>query len=246
MNKQMREKREERYRQLTAIHQRIRDEFGTTEPKAIERAFIERRETTATLHQQIEDLRRDREELETQIGKVQGAIEEQEFTTASGVGVRRMTAEGARIIESTRKELRTSERELEAFQTHQKDVFSGIAHLIDLLSLVTPDQNEIPKSFPSVMDWIIAKVTRFQEVIGEEDISYADLVNHQVFLAYRAREARPEGDVKKSMKRLDMFKRGPREQKGDVQTRVLDRTAVKAAAQRYVQEAHVQKRTTRK
>jgi hypothetical protein len=246
VNKQIREKREERYRQLTAIHQRIREQLGTNEPKAIEELFIERRETSETLHRQIEDLQRDREEIKIQISKMQGAIEEQEFTTASGAGVQRMTAEGAKIVQSTKKELRTSERQMEAFQTHQKEVFSGIAHLIDLLSLVTPDQNKIPKNFPSVMDWVIATVTQFQKAVVEEDISYTELVNPQVFMSYCARESRPEGEVKKPTKRLDLFKRSAREQKGDVQTRVLDRAAVKAAAQRYVQQAQPQKRTARK
>jgi hypothetical protein len=73
VNKQMREKREERYRQLAAIHHRIHDQFGTTEPTAIERIFVERRETSETLHRQIEDLQRDREEMKIQISKLQGA-----------------------------------------------------------------------------------------------------------------------------------------------------------------------------
>jgi hypothetical protein len=94
-----------------------------------------------------------------------------------------MTAEGAKIIERTKKELCTSEREMEALQTRQREVFFGIGHLIDLLSLVMPDQNRIPKNFPSVMDWIIETVAHFRKAVAEEDFSSTDLVNPQVFMA---------------------------------------------------------------
>jgi hypothetical protein len=50
MNRQIRERQEERYRQMLVQAERIREEFGTNDPKEIETVFVERRQTTATLH----------------------------------------------------------------------------------------------------------------------------------------------------------------------------------------------------
>jgi hypothetical protein len=241
-NKMAREKREERYRQAMVQYDRVRDEFGTTDAKEIEKVFIDRRGTSACLQQQIDDLRRNREELNAQVEKVRLAIEEQEFTTAKGVGVRRMTSEGSQILNNTRRQLRASERELEAFHTHQKAVLSGIAHLLDIVSLVTTDEDTIPSTFPGVMEWVNRKVSICQSTIDEEDATFIPLVNQQVYATYKSRMAPGEEEIKRPAKATDGFKRRAKDQKGDVQTRVLDRGAVKAAAVRAVQLVHQQKR----
>jgi hypothetical protein len=241
-NKLAREKKEERYRQVLAQFDRIKDGFGTTDPRAIEKVFIERRTTSACLQQQIDDLKRNRDELNAQIEKVRLAIEEQEFTTAKGVGIRRMTSEGSKILMDTQKQLRASERELEAFHTHQRTVLSGIAHLLDVMNLVTTEQDLIPATFPGIVEWITEKVKVCQEALQEEDTSFIPLVNQQVYAAYKSRVVPGEEEVKKPSRTTDGFKRRAKDQKGDVQTRVLDRAAVKAAASRAVQLAHQHKR----
>jgi hypothetical protein len=245
-NKLARERKEERYRQVLAQYDHLRDEFGTTNPKDIEQIVIERRTTAASLHQQIEDLRTNRDQLNSQIAKLKIAIEEQEFTTAKGAGIRRMTAEGSKILMDTKAQLKVSERQLNAFHSHQKQVLSGIAHLLDLVGLVTKSEEEIPKNFPAILDWISQKVTVCQEALEDEDAAFVPLVNPQVYATFQARALPQEEEVRKPVKKADGFKRGTKDQKGEVQTRVLDRNAVKAAANRAVQLTHQHKRGAHK
>lgn len=242
MNKQLRERREEKFRQVSAEYEKIQAAFGTTDPKTIHKFFQDKRDTTTCLNQQIQDLKKAIKATRKQIDKLKLEIEEQEFTTARGVGNSRMMREGRNILAENKSKLKKKDREIEAFQEHQKQVCSGIAHLVDLLSLVTQEESSIPTNFPAILDWVTEKASHYQNEIESEETNFTDEVNPQVYCQYKARTGVVEEEVRKSTKRDTTFRRQAREQKGDVQTRVLDRNAVKAAAAKAMQMAQQQKR----
>lgn len=242
MNRQLREKREEKFRQASVLYERVREAFGTNDPDAIETMFREREDTSHTLNDQISALKVSCKKVQKEIDSVQMQIEEQEFTTARGVGSQRMLHEGGNIMGRNEGRLRRRDRKIEAFQDHQKQVCVGIAHFVDLLSLVTCEAETVPSSFPDLADWVTAKAVRFREMLEDEDSPLIRYINTTAYLAYKARNGELEEEVKKHVKREGGFKRAPKDQKGDVQTRVLDRNAVKAAAAKALQVAQQQRR----
>lgn len=239
MNKQLRERREEKFRAVSVEYEKIREAFGTNDPKEIQGYFDEKRRTTECLNQQIADLKKSIKAIRKEIDRVKLEIEEQEFTTARGVGNTRMMREGRQIQDKTKAKLKKQERKIEAFHDHQKQVCAGIAHLVDMLSLVTQDETTIPTNFPAILDWVTEKATHYQEEIENEDAEFMSTVNQQVYCQYKNRGGVPEEEVKKP-RRETTFRRLAKDQKGDVQTRVLDRNAVKAAAAKAVQLAQQQ------
>ena len=86
MNKQLRERCEEKFRVVAAEYEKIRDAFGTNDPKVVQKYFDEKRQTTECLNQQIADLKKSIKAIKKQIDRLKLEIEEQEFTTARGVG----------------------------------------------------------------------------------------------------------------------------------------------------------------
>jgi hypothetical protein len=246
MNKQAREKREERYRQVLGVYEKIHDSFGTNDPGAIAKVFTERRDTSNTLNKQIEDLKQVNQKLGHEIDSMNVAIDEMEFTMAKGVGSQRMTAEGSKILTETQKKLQRNERKMEAFHSHQKDVLAGVAHLVDILGLVTVEDEDLPLTFAGLVEWVMGRMEKVQIVIDAEDESMIPLVNPVVYQSYVNRNGPPvEVETKKPPKRGEGGRRA-REQKGDIQTRVLDRAAVKAAALKAVTLAHQVKKPVHK
>ena len=153
-----------------------------------------------------------------------------------------MMRKGRQILEKTKEKLKKKERKIEAFHDHQKQVCAGIAHLVDILSLVTHDESSIPTNFPGILDWVTDKACHYQKEVDNEDADFMGIVNQQVYCQYKSRTGVVEEEVKKTTKRESTFTRLAKDQKGDIQTRVLDRNAVKAATAKAVQQAQQQQR----
>ena len=240
INKAAREKREEKFRQVSSVYESIRDFFGTTEPEKIEKFFVERRETSATLQKQIEDLKVACAELTKRSDRLKSEIEEAEYTSSKGVGGNRLLSEGHSILNQKREEKKTKQRELEAVARHQKSISSGCAHLAEVLAMVQLEDEEVGDGPDEVLKWVKSKITAIREALENEDQEFLPMVNKTVFAQQKAKEEamfQPE-DQKKVTKNTTSFKRGAKDPKLDIQNRVLDRQTVKAMAARAIQSEH--------
>ena len=235
INKAAREKREEKFRQVSSLYEQIRDFFGTTEPEKIQQFFLERRQTTETLQKQIEDLKVACAELQRQSDKLKSQIEEAEYGSAKGVGGSRLLAEGESILKSKKAQKRIKTRELEAVAQHQKSVSAGCAHLVEVLALVQPEDEEVDDRPDGMLKWVKDKIVQLREALGNDDQEFLPMVNKTVFAQQKAKEDSFEQEEHRKTKGQSTLKRTTRDAKLDVQNRVLDRQAVKMLSARAMQ-----------
>jgi hypothetical protein len=229
MNRAAREKREEKFRTVEQLFESIRDFFGTNDPHKIHEFFEERRQTSATLQQQIRELREACATLESQCDRLKSEIEEAEYTSAKGVGSARLLAEGRLRLAQGIEKRKKAERELEAVEQHQKTVSAGAFHLKEILSIV--EDEEQPEEPKDAMRWVHEKVIKIQEALANEDQSWLEFVNKESFVQQKLREdaALEPDDQHRKVVKTQGFKR-TKDAKLDVTTRVLDRNQVKVAA----------------
>ena len=237
MNKAAREKREERYRQVSAVYEEIRDRFGTSDPEKIQAFFTERKETSKTLQKQIEDLKADIAVLEKQSSQLKSALEEAEYASSKGVGGNRLLTEGKKILVSKKNELHEYNKRMAALENHQKSIASGVLHLAEVMNLVQAEDEELPQETDQILKWCNEKCTYIKNALNEEDEDFISLVNKPAFVALVARtdvafDMQQVDSSKMHRRPLDQHKRQPKETKLDIQTRVLDRTQVKQQAQK--------------
>jgi hypothetical protein len=228
-NRQQREKREEKLRHAQQESERIRDFFGTNEPKKIQTFFLERRETTKTLSRQIEELRKICRDLEAEANRLKSQIEEAEYTSAKGVGTARLLAEGRQMLSEKWYGKRKAERELAAVAQHQKTVATGAFHLKELLNIVEGDEQvDEPKD---ALAWVGQKVMQIREAFDSEDLDWTKFANMENFNIQRMKEeaALEPDDPHRKVTKTQGLKR-TKDNKLDVTTRVLDRSQVKALA----------------
>jgi hypothetical protein len=243
LNKAAREKREERFRQVSALYEDIRDVFGTNDPNAIAKFFTDRRETTATLQKQIEDLKAACEVLQRQSDQLKSAIEEAEYASSKGVGGNRLLSEGNRMLVDKQGQLTRDQREVAAVEVYQKGVVAGVAHLADVMCLVQPEEEAVPLEPDAQLKWIKDKVVLMKGKLDEEDVEFLPLVNKPVFATqYAAMERQLNGEDPTPKPKPKPDVRRGRDKAGDVQSRVLDRAAVKMQAKAAVLAATTQKK----
>lgn len=264
LNKAAREKREERYRQVSSVYEEIRDRFGTNDPEKIKGFFDKRRETTKTLEKQIEDLKVACTELGKKSEHLKSALEEAEYASSKGVGGNRLLSEGKKILNQKREELLQNRKKMSVQEQHQRQIKAGIYHLLEVMALVRnpsdqiqtdveggetePVQNEngeevnSASSSEQILKWCREKVRSLKEALAEdEDRDFVSLVNTREFVNIVQRTEvnfdmeKVQSDKINRHRPLDQHKRQPKENKGDMQTRVLDRQQVKMQAQKAFQ-----------
>jgi hypothetical protein len=117
-----------------------------------------------------------------------------------------------------------------------------VAHLVDVLALVTLEGEAVPTTFAGILDWAKGKGITCRGALQSDDVSFIDITNPSVYSQLVLKSGYgSEEEVKKTTKRGDLFKRPGKDHKGDVQTRVMDRAAVKAASARAAQTLQAQK-----
>ena len=248
INKAAREKREERFRQVSTVYEEIRDRFGTTDPEKIQKFFEERKENTETLKKQIDDLKADCDVLEKRSDHLRSALDEAEFASSKGVGGSRLLAEGKKILEQKRIDLYEDKKQVAAQEVHQKSIKSGIIHLAEVMSLVQTDPDELSNDPEEILNWCTQKCTELISSLDEEDIDFTSIINKPAFVAFISRTEVDfdfnDTDLNKRMskKPFEGHKRAPKEKAPDISTRVLDRAQVKLAALKAVQQSQQQKK----
>jgi hypothetical protein len=246
MTKLARERREERFRQVSAIHESVYEFFRTTDPDTICNLLKERRETNATLEKQITDLRGECADLEKQADRLKSQIEEAEYTSAKGIGGSRLILEGRGILDERYEDKKKAEREREAVAQHQKQVGAGCHHLQEILALVEYDGEEVPEQPNGILVWVYSKLVELKEALENEDQDYLALVNKQVFALQKAKEdAALEPEEHKKPVKPSGYRRSAKD-KLDETTRVLSRNAVKMLAAKTVQAKTVQSQAATK
>ncbi|OHT04784.1 hypothetical protein TRFO_06239 [Tritrichomonas foetus] len=251
MNKAAREKREERFRQVSSVYEDIRDRFGTNEPEKIQNFFAERKETTQTLQKQIDELKEACDTLERKSGHLKAALEESEYASAKGVGGSRLLAEGKRIPNSKREELLEERKLMAAMEVHQKSVKGGVIHLAEVMNLVQSEGEELPPEPENILKWCNEKCSSLKDTLNDEDEDFTAMINKQAFVSLIARTEvdfdMQRVDSKRVIKKpFDQHKRAPKEKTGDIQTRVLDRNQVKVQAQKAFQLSQQNQRRANK
>lgn len=257
LNKAASEKREEKFRETSTIYEQIRDRFGTNEPEKIKAFFDERRKTTETLEKQIQDLKIASEELEKKSSHLKSALEEAEYASAKGVGGNRLLTEGKKILNKKKEQLNENKRKMAAQEAHQRQIKAAAHHLLEVMALVrhpnessgdqtaaAPPEDEVnvESSTRDILKWCREKCHQIKQLNDEEDQDYAALVNKREFVNIIQRTEsnfdmdQVQSDQIHRIRPLEFqHKRQPKENKGDIQTRVLDRQQVKMQAQKAYQ-----------
>lgn len=238
MYKAQREKREEKFRQVSSVYEDIRDRFGTNEPEKIKQFFEERREQTETLQKQIDELKVACAALERKSEQLKSAIEEAEYASSKGVGGNRLLLEGRGILRKKQDELSAEEKQIVATAQHQKKVLAGISHITDVLALVQDEDEEVPTESSDIAQWIKGKVEKVKAMLEEEDVEWLENINKPAFaLAVQRSEVGFEDESQKKAPKKTEYRRPARDPKADISTRVLDRATVKMQAAKTVQQA---------
>ena len=238
MYKAAREKKEERFREVSSVYEDIRDRFGTNEPEKIKQFFDERREQAVTLQKQIDDLKVACAALERKSEQLKSGIEEAEYASSKGVGGNRLLTEGKGILKKKQEELRSEEKLIVATEQHQKKVLSGISHLGDVMAIVQEEDEQLPTESSELTKWIKSRVEKVRELLNEEDVDWVENVNKPAFaLAVQRAEVSPDEETQKKAPKKSEHRRPARDPKADISTRVLDRQTVKMQAAKTVQQA---------
>lgn len=225
--------------------------------KKIKAFFDERRKTTETLEKQIQDLKIASEELEKKSSHLKSALEEAEYASAKGVGGNRLLTEGKKILNKKKEQLNENKRKMAAQEAHQRQIKAAAHHLLEVMALVrhpnessgdqtaaAPPEDEVnvESSTRDILKWCREKCHQIKQLNDEEDQDYAALVNKREFVNIIQRTEsnfdmdQVQSDQIHRIRPLEFqHKRQPKENKGDIQTRVLDRQQVKMQAQKAYQ-----------
>jgi hypothetical protein len=236
-NKAAREKREERFRQVSATYEEIRDRFGTNNPEKIQEFFKAKQSSIHTLRKQMTALDTVYAELTKRSEQMRAAIEEAEYASAIGVGGNRLCAEGGAILRDKSEQLTRTRREVAATEFHQKEVAGGIIHLADVLALVRLEEEELPTQADALLRWVRDKCQQTKELLQREDFDFTTVVNRSVFAQMVAAAERGAEDADTQKKARKAEAKRQREKGGDVQARVKDRNSVKLEALKAFQAA---------
>lgn len=254
VNRQQRDKKDEKLRAVASQYDEIREYFGKTEPEEILEFFNERRNTTDTLNKQIEELKEICSKLEKKVAQMRSALDEEEYTSAKGVGGNRIYAEGKRIHNEKMNQLKEAKAVEKSSAKHRKDVISGINHLADAMALVQVTQEDVDaQSDPiSLLKWIHSKIEHIKGILNDEDGDILSETNPVALQAYAARvdsqfDIQQVDSSKRVAKRqMDPLKRAPKDNKGEITLRVKDRNAIKALAMKEAQEAQLKLKAKQK
>lgn len=250
LNKVAREKREERFRQVSSVYDEIREKFGTNEPEKIQQFFIERREHSATLQKQIEDLKEACGILEKKSSQMKAALEEAEYASSKGIGGNRLLMEGKRILEDKKTQLAAQQRLMAASESHQKSILTGVAHLQEVMSLVQPEEEEQLAEPEQILNWVSDKSQSIKNILDEEDVDYIALTNKQVLASYIQRGSsqfdlqQVDSSNRVARRVLNPHKPAAKDKAVENTTRVLDRNQVKMMAVKQYQTATRGKKPT--
>ena len=240
MNKAAREKKEERFRQVSSVYEAIRDRFGTTDPESIQKFLIDREENTKTLNKQIEDLKSACTKLENDANHLKSALEEAEYASSKGVGTNRLLSEGNKILLSKQENLRDVKKEISTLENHQKSVMGGIYQLSEVLSLVQSPEDEVPQDPSELLNYFADKINKTKENLNDDDFDLTAVVNIPALVAQIAKNEKgfdmEKAESDRHVRRnFAEYKRTQKEKVGDIQSRVLDRAQVKMNAIKAVQ-----------
>lgn len=241
-NRAQKDKKDEKFRTVSSKYEEIVEYFGTGDPEAILKFFEERRNTTATLTKQIEDLKAVNEQLAKEAAQKRSAIDEAEYTSHKGVGGNRLLSEAKKILLTENEKLQEAEKEKLASIQFKESVVSGIYHLADEMQLV--QKEPINTNSPTeVLDWIKNQITLIKSKLDDEDYDFMQICNAQVVASKFAAENNFDIRETESSKRIIKPKLGEvlkqqrqKGDKGEFVSRVIDRNATKAMAQRIAQQ----------
>lgn len=241
-NRAQKDKKDEKFRTVSSKYDEIVEYFGTGEPEAIVKFFEERRNTSETLKRQIEDLKAVNEDLAKQAAQKRSAIEEAEYTSHKGVGGNRLLNEAKKILLQENQKLEEAEKDKLARISFNESIDAGILHLADEMQLV--QKEPLGTQNPSeVLDWIKNTVANLKEKLEDEDYDFMQVCNAQVVASKIAAENNFDIRETESSKRIMKPRMGEvlkqqrqKGDKGEFVSRVLDRNATKALAQRIAQQ----------
>lgn len=246
LNKAQREKKEEKYRAVSASLDEISEYFGTTDSAKIREFFDERRKTTTTLQNQIHELDLSSKELELQHSRMRAALEEAAFTSTKGIGGNRLIAEGKELLDKKKKKLILDNRSIVSVEANFKSISSGIIHFTDVLALLSTEEVE-PEPI-SVLQWTKDKVSILKRALQSEETDYLTMCNQVVLADLVAKASANDYDLqhvdstKRSIKRqVEPTKRAAKDAKHEITSRVLTRQEIKDLAQGALDQKHSQK-----
>jgi len=234
-NRVQRDKREEKYRAISATLDDIREFFGTSEPEQINAFFEERKKTTESLRQQINQIQESIKILEKEASMVRSSIEEAEYTSSKGIGTNRLLTEGIKYRNDIQTKLNAARRDMGLLQSHKRSVENGIDHIGDVMNLIQRDENTFPENMKSNLQWVKSTITKIQNMLKSEESDFVSICDPAV-LSQRHESTFEIQHVDSShrvVKRtIDPLKRPAKENKGEVVSRVQNRQAIKMAAQK--------------
>ncbi|EAY12628.1 hypothetical protein TVAG_074560 [Trichomonas vaginalis G3] len=240
-NRAQREKKDEKFRSVSAKYDEIREYFGTNDPDEIHKFFEDRKKNAETLRKQIEDLKAANAELEKEVAQRKSALDEAEYASHKGVGGNRLLTEAKKILIKSKEELNESEKEMSAQQNFRENVESGIYHLADEMQIVQKEPLKVNNT-QECLDWIIQTITKVKASLEDEDFDFMTICNAQVVAQKIQAENNFDIRETESSKRQPKARPGEmlrgRQQKvdkGEFVSRVMDRNAIKALAQRTAQ-----------
>lgn len=234
-SKANKEKKEEKIRYWQNQLDRINEKFGTIDPDEIHNMMEDRDKKQKSLKQQIEDLNVDIENLKDNLENLQMIVEQKEFTQAHGVGGNRLLVEGSKLHDKKVKELNELKRTIEAFQDHQSAVSAGCFHLLDVMQLVIPTEEQTPIDVVDVVKWCSQRYKKVKKIIESEDGDIQPYINRQVLAESRQNQqldlAYVDSSKRVPKKIIEGYKR-TKEIKNEETSRVLTRQQVKLFAQK--------------
>ncbi|EAX93836.1 hypothetical protein TVAG_177440 [Trichomonas vaginalis G3] len=235
-SKANKEKKEEKIRYWQNQLDRINEKFGTTDPDDIKKMMDDRESKQKSLKQQIEDLNTDIENLKDNRDNLQMLVEQKEFTQSHGVGGNRLLVEGTKLHDKKVKELQELKRTIEAFQEHQSAVNAGCLHLLDVMQLVIPTEENPPTDPVEVLKYCTNRYKKVKKILDTgkpEDGNLTPYINKQVLAESRQNQSIDLAYVDSSQripkKIIEGYKRN-KEVKNEETSRVLTRQQVKMFA----------------
>ncbi|EAY16571.1 hypothetical protein TVAG_434080 [Trichomonas vaginalis G3] len=242
-NRAQKDKKDEKFRTVSSKYEEIVEYFGTGDPDAIVKFFEDRRNTSATLTKQIEDLKAVNDQLSKEVAQKRSAIDEAEYTSHKGVGGNRLLQEAKKILLSENEKLQEAEKEKLASIAFKESVVSGIYHLADEMQLVQKEPLNA-NSPTEVLDWIKEMITTIKPKLEDEDYDFMQICNAQVVASkiaaennFDIRETESSKRITKPNKLGEVLKQQRQKgDKGEFVSRVMDRNATKAMAQRIAQQ----------
>lgn len=243
--KNKREKKEEELRKKQDQLEQIRDVFGTTDPNIIKGMIDERRHKALTLEENINALKEQSEKYQLEEDQLKRKLEEIQYSFSAGIGSNRLITEGNELLEEKRLALVKVEKEVSAIEKQYLRLVAGINNFPDILQLVITDDCKPPLDDPSgLIDWTAERLKKMKESLENDDFDLLTIVNRRV-VYNNMKKLESKQDIqnidssKKSQKKhIERFRpANHRDNKVEVVSRVMDRSAVKAMANKALANA---------